>query len=161
GISAIIFGKLADLYPTRRLMMIGIGLLTVGSLVGLFSQHYWMVILGRMIQGMGAGAFPSVSMVMAAKFYPIEKRGLIIGIIMSGIICVRGFGPLVGAYLTHLLGWSVLFALSLFSIIGLRFLWGFTPKEPTSDGHMDFLGAIYCAFIALSLLLSIQTHIAF
>src|SRR5699024_9862436 len=69
-ISAIIFGKLADLYPTRRLMMIGIGLLTVGSLVGLFSQHYWMVILGRMIQGMGAGAFPSVSMVMAAKFYP-------------------------------------------------------------------------------------------
>src|SRR5699024_1945770 len=63
GISAIIFGKLADIYPTRRLMMIGIGLLTVGSLVGLFSQHYWMVILGRMIQGMGAGAFPSVSMV--------------------------------------------------------------------------------------------------
>ncbi len=161
GISAIIFGKLADLYPTRRLMMIGIGLLTVGSFIGLFSQHYSMVILGRIIQGMGAGAFPSVSMVMAAKFYPIEKRGLIIGIIMSSITFGAGFGPLVGGYLTHLLGWRVLFALSLFSIIGLPLLWRFTPKETTSDGHMDVLGAMYCASSALFLLLSIQTHIAF
>src|SRR5699024_8425594 len=92
GSASMNFAKMADRYPTRRLMMIGIGLLTVGSLVGLFSQHYWMVILGRMIQGMGAGAFPSVSMVMAAKFYPIEKRGLIIGIIMSSITFGAGFG---------------------------------------------------------------------
>src|SRR5699024_12637079 len=107
--SAMLIWILASLYPAPRLMMIGIGLLTFGSFVGLFSHHYWMVILGRMIQGMGAGAFPSVRMVMAAKFYPLEKRGFIIGIIMSSITFGAGFGPLVGGYLTHLLGWRVLF----------------------------------------------------
>lgn len=161
GISAIIFGKLADIYPTRRLMIIGISLLAAGSLIGLFSPNYWMVIVGRMLQGAGAGSFPSVSMVMAAKFYPAEKRGLFIGIVMSSITFGAGFGPLIGGYLTHLLGWRVLFALSLFSVIGVPLLLKFTPKETISKGQIDILGAIYCALSALFLLLGIQTHLGF
>ncbi|MBP2257759.1 MFS transporter [Virgibacillus alimentarius] len=161
GISAITFGKLADIYPTRWLMMIGIGILTAGSLIGILSQNFWMIVIARMIQGAGAGAFPSVSMVMAAKFYPPHKRGLLIGIIMSSITFGAGFGPLVGGYLTHLLGWRILFGLSLFSVVGLPLLWRFTPKETTSSGHIDVVGAFLCVLTALFLLLSVQIHLSF
>ena len=161
GISAITFGKLADIYPTRRLMMIGIGILITGSLIGIFSQSFWMVVVARMIQGAGAGAFPSVAMVMAAKFYPAHKRGLIIGIIMSSVTFGAGFGPLVGGYLTHLLGWRLLFGLSLFSVIGLPLLWRFTPKETSSSGHIDMIGGFLCILTALFLLLSVQIHLSF
>lgn len=79
----------------------------------------------------------------------------------SAITFGAGFGPLVGGYLTHLLGWKILFGLSLFSVIGLPLLWRFTPKEISTEGHIDIVGAFLSILTALFLLLSVQIHLSF
>src|SRR5699024_12406451 len=99
------------------------------SLIGILCRYFWVAIFARIVQGAGAGSFFAVSMVMTTKFYPPERRGMIIGILMSSITFGAGFGPLVGGYLTQLFNWRVLFALSLLSIVALPFLWRLTPEE--------------------------------
>jgi len=156
GLAAITFGKLSDIFPTRHLMTVGIGFLFIGSIIGILSQHFWVAIFARIVQGAGAGSFFAVSMVMTTKFYPPERRGMIIGILMSSITFGAGFGPLVGGYLTQLFNWRVLFALSLLSIVALPFLWRLTPEEAKGQGRMDFAGAFFTLLSVLFLLLSIQ-----
>lgn len=60
-------------------------------------------------------------MVMTTKFYPPERRGMIIDVLMSSITFGAGFGLLVGG-VTQLFNGRILFALSLFSIVTLPFL---------------------------------------
>src|SRR5690625_1623343 len=54
AIGSMIYGKLSDYYSLKSLLTIGLLFLSVGSLIGLASQTYWMILLSRFIQAAGA-----------------------------------------------------------------------------------------------------------
>src|SRR5258705_7600906 len=56
-----IFGKLADLFSKRRLMLIGIGIFLLGSLLCGVAQSMEAMIVFRAVQGLGGGAIYSLS----------------------------------------------------------------------------------------------------
>lgn len=49
GIGTVIYGKLADRFELKNLLTFGLLFFAVGSLIGLVSQTYWMVLVGRCI----------------------------------------------------------------------------------------------------------------
>lgn len=75
AVGSVTYGKLADLFPVRWLIVIGLGVFAAGSLIGFLSAHFIMVIIGRIVQGMGASAIPALAMLVAARYFPQEKRG--------------------------------------------------------------------------------------
>ena len=56
GIGTVIYGRLADRYRLKNLLTFGLLFFAVGSLIGLASQTFWMVLVGRCLQAVGAAA---------------------------------------------------------------------------------------------------------
>ncbi|MGH7928698.1 MAG: MFS transporter, partial [Candidatus Binatia bacterium] len=79
-----IFGKLADLFSKRRLMLIGIGIFLIGSILCGAAQSMEMMIAARAIQGLGGGAIYALSFIVVGILYPAAQRAKMQGII-SGI----------------------------------------------------------------------------
>src|SRR6185436_9240302 len=79
-----IFGKLADLFSKRRLMLIGIGIFLLGSLLCGVAQSMEAMIVFRAVQGLGGGAIYSLSFIVVGVLFPADQRAKIQGII-SGI----------------------------------------------------------------------------
>lgn len=156
GIGAVIFGKLADIYPIRRLLVIGLIIFMIGSLIGFFSTNFGWVIVARIIQGFGAAAIPSVSMVMGPRFYPPEYRGKILAMVFSIVALGAAVGPILGGFLTDWFGWEALFAINFLSLLGLPIFLKYVPKEETKTGTFDILGAIIFMLAITAILMGIN-----
>ncbi|MDH3446293.1 MAG: MFS transporter, partial [Deltaproteobacteria bacterium] len=64
-----IFGKLADLYSQRRLMLIGIGVFLFGSALCGAAQSMEMMIAARAVQGLGGGAIYALAFIVVGQLY--------------------------------------------------------------------------------------------
>ena len=53
GIGSIIYGKLADRYSVKRLLIISIIIFVAGSIVGFMNQSYEIIIFARLVQASG------------------------------------------------------------------------------------------------------------
>jgi MFS family permease len=69
-----LFGKLADLFSHRRLMLIGIGVFVLGSTLCGAAQSMEMLVLFRAIQGLGGGAIYALSFIVVGVLFPPEQR---------------------------------------------------------------------------------------
>ncbi|PFR47089.1 MFS transporter, partial [Bacillus cereus] len=62
GIGSMIYGKLADRYSVKKLLIISIIIFVVGSIIGFMNQSYAITILARLVQASGGAAFIALSM---------------------------------------------------------------------------------------------------
>ena len=95
AIAAILFGKLADLFGRKKMIIIGITLFAVGSLLCGISQSMVMLIICRAIQGVGAGSILPITLTMVSELFETEKaraRG------QSYISMVWGVAGVVGPF---------------------------------------------------------------
>jgi EmrB/QacA subfamily drug resistance transporter len=108
-----IFGKLADLFSRRRLMLIGIAIFVVGSTLCGAAQSMEALIFFRAVQGLGGGAIYALSFIVVGILYPSELRAKMQGII-SGIWGVAGIlGPLAGGIIVEHWNWRWAFFVNL------------------------------------------------
>lgn len=73
GIGSIIYGKLADRYSVKRLLIISIIIFVAGSIVGFVNQSYEIIIFARLVQASGGAAFIALSMIAVAKLVAPAK----------------------------------------------------------------------------------------
>jgi len=108
-----VFGKLADLYSKRRLMLIGIAIFLIGSTLCGAAQGMEAMIVFRAIQGLGGGAIYALSFIVVGVIFPADQRAKMQGII-SGIWGVASIlGPLAGGIIVENWSWRWIFFVNL------------------------------------------------
>ncbi len=108
-----IFGKLADLFSKRRLMLIGIAVFLVGSTLCGAAQSMEAMIVFRAVQGLGGGAIYALSFIVVGVLFPADQRAKMQGII-SGIWGVASIlGPLAGGVIVEHWSWRWIFFVNL------------------------------------------------
>ena len=108
-----IFGKLADLFSQRRLMLIGIGIFLLGSILCGAAPSMEALVLFRAVQGLGGGAIYALSFIVVGILYPPQERAKVQGII-SGIWGVAAIlGPLAGGIIVEHWSWRWAFFVNL------------------------------------------------
>jgi len=148
GIGSVIYGRLADIFSLRALILVGVLIYSLGSLMGFALQSsYPLVITSRAIQGIGGSAIPALVFVVAARYFPPEERGRIFGFLTSTVSFAIGLGPVLGGFVSGQLHWSYLFLVPLFMLISIPFFNRELPREPRREGKVDVLGA---ALVALT-----------
>lgn len=107
--TTVVFGKLADLYGRKPVLLAGIGIFLVGSVLCGFAWSMPSLIVFRLIQGVGAGAIQPVSMTVVGDLYSVAERGKIQGYLASvwGVSSV--LGPLAGGLIIAHLSWAWIF----------------------------------------------------
>ena len=121
AIGSVTFGKLADMFPLRRLLLFGLLFLAAGSMFGLFAQTFWMVMLGRILQAVGASVIPAAAMIIPVRYFPVERRGRAMGMVATGLATGTAIGPIVAGFVSGALDWRFLFLLPLLMLLTLPF----------------------------------------
>jgi EmrB/QacA subfamily drug resistance transporter len=103
------FGKLADIWGRKRMLLFGNIFFTISTLLCAFSTSGSMLIVSRCLQGIGSAMILSSGMAIVISAFPPENRGRIIGWNTSAVYIGLSAAPLLGGILTQTLGWQSLF----------------------------------------------------
>ncbi len=108
-VSTPIYGKLADLFGRKRVLLFGLTLFSIGSVLSGTSQSMVQLIAMRTIQGLGAGAVGPIVLTMLGDLFTLQERARVQSLFSAvwGLSSVGG--PLLGGYLTVYLGWRWVF----------------------------------------------------
>lgn len=158
AVTAPIWTKLSERYGTKRLMIIGTTIFVLASITEGLSINMYMLIVARLVMGIGAGAMAQLPYVIYGTQLPTEKRVKAIGNAIGAYSIASAIGPLIGGWITDSIGWRWVFFINV--PIGLLMIWlivrnyheQFTPNRET----IDYRGALSLSVAIISLMLMIQ-----
>jgi DHA2 family multidrug resistance protein len=106
-------GWLADKFGYKRLYFIGLFLFTLGSMLCGRSTDVNMLILSRVIQGLGAGTIQPLGMAIITREFPPHQRGIALGFWGISAAASVSFGPLIGGFLIDRFSWPLIFDVNI------------------------------------------------
>lgn len=154
AIGALVYGKLADIYPLKTLLTIGLSLFAIGSILGFLAPSFILVVLSRMIQATGAASIVALAFIVPSRYFP-EERGKVLGIVSSTMAFASGIGPVIGGFVAGALNWQYLFLISALVLLTIPFFRIWMPEEEKKEGKVDILGAVFIGVAVASLILFI------
>ncbi len=158
ALGALSFGKLADRYPVRRLILVGLALFNAGALMGFFSTSYSQLVVARLIQATGGSSIPALGMLTATRFVPADRRGRVLGAIAATVALAAGIGPMLGGYLGGFWHWRYLFLVSLITLTTLPAYVVLLPHEKPGGSPYDLFGAALTSLTFGGLLLFVAEN---
>lgn len=112
-VSTPLYGKLADLFGRKRVLLFGLGLFGLGSALSGLAQSMPQLIGMRALQGLGAGAVGPIVLTMLGDLYPLRERARVQGW-FSAVWGVSSLaGPALGGVLTDQLSWRWVFFVTI------------------------------------------------
>jgi EmrB/QacA subfamily drug resistance transporter len=145
GSLIIVGGKLGDIFGRRFVFAMGTLLILVGSVVAGLAQDPTMLIIGRVIEGVGAAAILPSALAIVAVSFSGRERDTAIGAWIATCWGAQAVGPLVGGLLITALSWQWIFWMNLpIGIVALALMWKTTPEssEEGADRRIDIGGAL-------------------
>ena len=146
-----LMAKLSDIFGRRSIYILDISLFAIGSLVVALSPQnlFALLLIGRALQGLGAGGvFPVASAVIGDSFPP-EKRGSALGLIGAVFGLAFLVGPILGGVIMTFTVWQWLFIINLpialvVIVLGMRLLPTTHPetRRPFDWAGMAVLGVL-------------------
>lgn len=106
-------GRIADLRGRVPVLLLALVVFGLGSWVTALAYDLPSMVSGRFLQGVGGGALVPATMGMVADLYPVERRGLPLGIV-SGVQEIGSvLGPLFGALVLAVADWRAIFFINV------------------------------------------------
>lgn len=112
AVLSVPFGRLADLTGRKRILVTGILVFALCSGGSVFAGSMTMLLLLRVVQGIGAAMIFSTNMAVLISVFSPEKRGKVLGYSIASTYIGLSAGPVVGGMLNHYLGWRSIFLLT-------------------------------------------------
>ena len=139
-----IYGRLADLYGRKRILIIGSAIFLLGSALCGFAHGMLALVLYRGLQGVGAGAIMPVATTILGDVYGPQERARIGGYISSVFGIAALVGPLLGAFLVQQVDWQTVFWINLpvgIASIGILAV-ALHEHQPPRPHSIDYLGSV-------------------
>lgn len=145
AIGAAFYGRASDMFGIRAVFCAGVAVFIAGSLLATWDAGLPGLLVGRLVQGAGAAAIPSLASVTVAKVLPAGRRGFAFGLIGTGLGAGQALGPVLGGVIAELAGWRSLFlgtaVLSAVVLVGAsRTLPGGAGADRGGWRRLDLLG---------------------
>ena len=101
-------GKLSDIYGKKKIMIILISIYTIGLVISPLSSNFVMLLISRILQGIGISVFP-VTFGLVREHFPREKLAISQGIISSMFAGGSVLGLAIGGSIVQYYGWRLTF----------------------------------------------------
>lgn len=156
GVATAVYGRVSDLVGIRAPLLFGVGLMTTGAVVAALAPTFWVLLVGRILQGAGVAAIPTLGVAIVSHRYSGSVRAVALGRVAGVAAAISCLGPLAGGVVADLLGWRAVIALPIVGVLAVPFLFRSLPTQGTG-ARLDVLGAVLVAATAAGLVMLIQS----
>lgn len=135
GLSQIFYGPLSDAYGRRINLIVGLIIFAIGGVVSASATAVWVLLVGRIIEGVGIGTANAVGYAAVRDIYEgdVLVRKLSLISVFVGLVPI--IAPLFGGYLTQYIDWRACFVVLVLSGLGLAVIKHY--KVPETNLHLD------------------------
>lgn len=128
AIGQLVYGPVSDSTGRKPAIFAGIGIFSMGCLLSMFATQFWVMLVGRLLQGLGAAGPRSVIVAIVRDQY--EGRGMarIMSAVMAVFIVVPAIAPALGQTILLMVNWRWLFGTMMALAIG-SLTW-FAMRQP-------------------------------
>ncbi len=157
GIGAVVYAALADMFPIRRLMIIAIVFMSIGSVVGFaFQGSFPLILVGRIIQTAGLAAAETLFVIYVTKHFKGDEQKKYLGFSTAAFQLSLLIGTVGSGFIATYIGWQVFFLVSLVALLAIPVVIRTVPAEATGDGTLDIFGLFLIAVFATGVILYMQ-----
>lgn len=145
GILVPISAYMIQRFTYRQLFLTAMLFFTIGSIICAISFNFPLMMLGRVIQAVGAGILMPLGTNVFMTLFPPDKRGAAMGMMGIAMILAPAIGPTLTGWVIQNYHWNVMFyGMSVIGAISLLigFFW-FKIYQPTKDVKLDIPGVIF------------------
>ena len=180
SLSHLIYGPISDNVGRKKPLVIGISICILGAYLCRVATNIDMLIIGRLLQGAGAGAGAALFLSILRDVYHGNRLAKISSFLGISRVILLASSPLIGSYLLHFFNWRACFSF-LLMYAGLCFIGStFFFKETNSYMHLKkstfvriaknigmllshriFMGYAFCVMLAFGGILAWLTTLPF
>ena len=158
AVTVPVYGKLADIYGRKPPLLFGIAVFIAASLFCGLAWSMPALVVGRALQGIGAGAIQPIGMTVIGDLYTVEERAKVQGYVASVWAASSVLGPTLGGLFSDYLSWRWIFFVNLplgaLAMVALHRRW--TERVERREHRLDIAGAVLltvsCSLLILGLL---------
>ncbi len=134
----------ADRFGTKRLYMLAVGLFTAGSVLCAAAGSINMLILFRVLQGLGGGLLMPLGMTIMTKAAGPKRMGRLMAILGVPMLLGPILGPILGGWLIDHYSWHWIFLINLpLGVLALIYAaWALPSDRPEPTESFDFIGML-------------------
>lgn len=134
-------GWLADRFGTRRIFMLAVSLFTLGSLACALSNSLGMLVVFRVVQGIGGAMMMPVARLALLRAYPRSELLPVLNFVTMPGLVGPILGPVLGGVLVTWASWHWIFLINIpIGIAGLFYARKYMPDFTTPRRRFDMGG---------------------
>lgn len=157
GIGAVVYSALADAISIRRLTILAIVLICVGSIIGFAFQGSWpLVLTGRIVQTTGLAAAETLYVIWVTKHFRGEAQKTYLGFSTAAFQLSLLLGVVGGGFIATYVSWPFLFLIALLPLLALPVVFRTVPEEETGASSLDVFGLFLVAVVAGGIIMFLQ-----
>jgi EmrB/QacA subfamily drug resistance transporter len=143
AVPVLITGRLGDRFGPKNLYMAGLTVFTLASLWCGLTNSVEMLIVARVVQGLGASMITPQTMAIITRIFPAVRRGKAMALWGATAGVATLVGPILGGVLVDALGWEWIFFINVpVGIFGLFLAARLVPTLETHSHQFDWLGVV-------------------
>jgi EmrB/QacA subfamily drug resistance transporter len=137
-------GWAADRFGTKRLYLLAVLLFTAGSVLCAAATSLEMLVLFRVLQGLGGGMLMPLGMTILTRAAGPERVGRVMAVLGIPMLLGPIFGPIIGGALIDSASWHWIFLINLpIGIAAIAYAWVVLPKDEVEPSEtFDWLGML-------------------
>lgn len=155
SVATPVAGRIGDMFGKRRTLLVVLAMLAVGTAISALATSVGLMIVGRVVQGLGGAIFP-LSFAMVRDVLPPRRVGTAISILSAVLGIGAGAGIVLAGPIVDGLSYHWLFWLPMAGVIAAFIAAAlFVPESATrAHGRLNVVGAVLLAGWLSSLLLA-------
>ncbi|MGZ3608861.1 MAG: DHA2 family efflux MFS transporter permease subunit [Ktedonobacteraceae bacterium] len=159
GVAVPTAAYFADTLGIKRFYIISLALFTLGSALCGLAWSLPILIVFRVLQGLGGAALFPLSITLLFREFPPAERGTAMGFFGVPALLAPALGPTLGGYLVTFVGWQAIFFINVpigilavtLSVILIR------EYRPEGQRHFDVVGFIFVSLGLIALLYGLSS----
>ena len=144
GIGPLLFGPISDSLGRKPIVYMGFGVFIIASMICIYSESLFWMVLGRILQGVGLSAPRTIAIAMVRDSYSGDYMARIMSFITVVFILVPIVAPAMGKFVLDHYNWQAIFYIQLiFSILVSWWFWKRQPETLAEEKRVKFSGHIF------------------
>ena len=144
GFGPLLFGPISDSLGRKPMVFVGFGIFILASFICVYAESLEIMILGRILQGVGLSAPRTISIAIIRDMYSGDYMAKIMSFVIVIFLLVPIIAPAMGKFILDHYNWQAIFYMQIgFCLLIAFWFWKRQPETLTDENRIKFNGSLF------------------